>query len=169
MSYLVIVRGPLGIGKTTVATALTTALRGHLISIDLILDRHGLEEWEDGYISVRSFVRANDIGIAEANPMLARGTPVVFDGNFYHREQIDDLLRRLPFPHEVFTLQAPISECIERDRNRPVSLGEEAVREVFAKVAEVEFGVVIDARRPVSIVVAEMVRRLQAAVVPSTG
>lgn len=162
-------RGPLGVGKTTVAAALATAVGGHLVSIDQILDQHGLEEWEDGYISVRSFLRANDFAIAEAKPVLRSGVPVVFDGNFYHRPAIDDLLRRLEAPHVVFTLRAPLSVCIERDRHRSVPLGEEAVREVFAKVSEVDYGVDVDACRPLSEVVPELVRRLREELVRSSS
>lgn len=157
MSHYVIVRGALGVGKTTVAKALAETLGGRVISIDAILDQHNLEEWDEGYISLRSFLRANDFAIAEAEPLLRKGVPVVFDGNFYYRGQIDDLAGRLVFPHAVCTLKAPLSDCIDRDRRRELSYGEEAVREVFAKVGEVEYGVDLDARRPVSEVVPEIV------------
>ena len=159
MGFYVVVRGALGVGKTTVATALTSALRGHYLSVDSILDRNGLEEWEDGYVALRSFLRANEILVAEATPLLRDGIPVVVDGNFYFRAQIEDLTRRLPFPHAVFTLKAPLETCLERDRNRPLSLGEQGVRDVFAKVSEVEYGEGIDALRSVAEVVDDIVRR----------
>ncbi len=160
MSYFIVIRGPLGIGKTTISNALARALPGHLISIDAILDQQNLEEWEAGYISERSFLRANDFAIAEARPLLGRGTPVIFDGNFYHRSSVDDLTRRLEFPHAVFTLKAPVAVCLERDRHRPVSFGEESVRDVHAKVSEFDYGIDVDARGPVSEVVPGIVRRL---------
>jgi predicted kinase len=160
MSYYTVIRGPLGIGKTTISNALARVLAGHLVSIDAILDQHNLEEWEAGYISERSFLRANDFAIAEARPVLGRGTPVIFDGNFYHRTSIDDLARRLDFPHAVFTLKAPVAVCLERDRDRPVSFGEESVRDVYAKVSELDYGIDVDARGPVSEIVPEIVRRL---------
>jgi hypothetical protein len=161
MSYYVIVRGPLGVGKTAVSSALADALGAHRISIDAILDRPGLEEWEDGRITERSFLRVNELAVSEAEPVLRRGTPVVFDGNFYYRSQIEDLVGRLDFPHAAFTLQASLSDCIERDRGRPVSYGEEAAAEVFALVSGVTYGVDVDARRPVPAVVAEILRRLR--------
>jgi predicted kinase len=161
MSYSVVIRGALGVGKTTVASALADALSGYVVSIDSILEQHGLEEWEAGYISERSFIRANEIAVAEAEPILRRGTTVIFDGNFYHRSQIDDLAQRLEFPLAVFTLKAPLSECIERDRGRAVSYGEDAVREVFAKVAEVEYGIDLDARRRVPELIPAIVGHLR--------
>lgn len=132
-----------------------------MISIDAILDPHNLEEWEAGYISVRSFIRANDVAIVEAGPLLTGGTPAIFDGNFYYRSQIDDLGHRLKSPGWVFTLRAPLSECIERDRRRAVSLGEVSVREVFAKAAEVEGGIDVDALRPVADIVAAITQQLR--------
>lgn len=162
MATSVIIRGALGVGKTTVAHALADAIEGHVVSIDSILERHGLEEWESGYISERSFRRANDFAIEEALPHLRAGRSVIFDGNFYYRSAIDDLLGRLPRPHQVFTLKAPVAECRQRDARRAVPLGEEAVEEVFAKVAEVDYGIDIDAGRPVPAIVAELVRRLPA-------
>lgn len=160
MGTCVIIRGALGAGKTTIAHALAEAIEGRVVSIDAILDRHGLEEWESGYISERSFLRVNDFAIEEALPYLRVGRSVIFDGNFYYRRAIEDLLDRLPYPHQVFTLKVPVDECRERDRRRAVPLGDEAVQEVFAKVAEVDCGIDVDGCRPVPEIVAELVRRL---------
>jgi shikimate kinase len=44
MTYGVVIRGPLGVGKSTVAAALAKALGGDHIRIDQILEEHGLEE-----------------------------------------------------------------------------------------------------------------------------
>jgi hypothetical protein len=74
----------------------------------------------------------------------------VIDGNFYWRSTIDDLIDRLPFPHAVFTLRLSLERCLERDRRRPISYGEEAVRDVYAKVTRFEYGMSIDALSPVS-------------------
>jgi len=156
-----VVRGPLGVGKTTIARALADALGGRVISIDQILERHDLEEWEAGYISVHSFLRTNDFAIAEAEPLLNTGVAPIVDGNFYHRAVLEDLVKRLVAPHLVFSLKAPLSVCLARDRDRANSFGEEAVREVFTKVAEVDYGVDVDACRPVEEIVWELVRRLR--------
>ncbi|HYK93110.1 MAG TPA: AAA family ATPase, partial [Thermoplasmata archaeon] len=106
MRFCLIVRGPLGVGKTTVSEALAKLLHARVVSIDQILERHNLEEWEDGYISVGSFLRANDFALEEAGPHLRQDIPVIVDGNFYHRAAIDDLLARVHVPHAVVTLVA---------------------------------------------------------------
>ena len=139
MSYYLIIRGPLGAGKTTVAHALGEALGAEVISIDGLLE---LQEWDGG--SEELFLRTNELAAGTARAHLARGTPVVLDGNFYWASALDDLARRLPFPHETFTLRVPLATCIARDRLRPLSYGEEATQEVFEKVARVDRGIPID-------------------------
>ncbi len=156
MSYFLVVRGPLGAGKTTVARALAAAIGAEVVAIDDILDR---EAWDGG--SEELFLRANVIAAEEARPALERGVPVVFDGNFYWQRALDDLARRLPFPHTTFTLDVPIDVCRERDRRRPHSYGEEGVRAVYAKCARVRrSGVRVDGRAEVDRIVAAIRARL---------
>ena len=84
-SYYVIIRGPLGCGKTTVAEALAKKLKAKHFSVDKILDDNNLEEWEDGYISQKSFIKANEIAVRDAEKELEQGKPIIFDGNFYYK------------------------------------------------------------------------------------
>jgi predicted kinase len=139
-TFYLVVRGPLGAGKTTVARAVASAEGAEVVSIDAILESF---EWDGG--SEALFLRANGPAVEQARSWLDRGIPVVFDGNFYWASVIDDLADRLPGLHEVVTLRAPIEQCIERDRRRPLSYGAAATREVFDKVARVDRGVSIDA------------------------
>jgi hypothetical protein len=156
-AFLLIIRGPLGSGKTTVSRAVARALRARVVSIDEILE---LYEWDGG--SLRLFLRANRVAALRARRELARGVPVVVDGNFYWKRAIDDLLGRLPFPSRVFTLRVPLRVCIARDRARALSYGKEATRLVFAKVNRFEYGIPVDGTRPL----AEIVRRIRVASPP---
>jgi predicted kinase len=160
MSYFVVVRGPLGVGKTAVAGRLASELGAEHIPIDRILDENGLEEWEGGYISQQSFLRANRIAIDRARPRLEEGTPVIFDGNFYWKSAIEDLLIRLDYPHYVFTLRAPLSVCVERDSRRDPPHGRQAAQDVYAKTTSFDFGIRLDATQPVPTVVREIRSRL---------
>lgn len=99
--------------------------------------------------------------MVEARSLTGRETPVIVDGSFYYRSQFDGLVHRMDLSHAVFTLKAPLSVCIERDRQRPGSLAEDRARKVFAKVAEVEYGVVVDTRKLVREVVRELVGYLR--------
>ncbi len=130
-------------------------LRGRRVGIDPILERW---RWDGG--SEALFLRANRVAAARAAPTLARGRPVIFDGNFYWSRAVDDLLRRLPYPGAVFRLDVPLAECIVRDRGRRRPYGAAAARAVYAKAARVDRGLRIDGRRPVPRIVAEIVARL---------
>lgn len=156
MSFYVIVRGPLGAGKTTVARALARALRGEALGIDPILERW---EWDGGSESL--FLGANRVAAERALSILKVGVPVVLDGNFYWRSAIEDLRERLPFPHAVFTLKVPLEVCVERDQHRQLSYGEEGVREVFEKVSRFAYGTPIDGMLPVPEQVREIERQLR--------
>src|SRR3989344_5347987 len=145
MSYYIIIRGPLGCGKSTLAERVAKMLKAEHIAIDKILDEHDLtKDKEEGYISQKSFKKANEIIVPKAKTFLSKGTPVIFDGNFYWKSQIDDLIKRLDFPHFVFTLKAPLKVCIERDAKRKKKHGEAAARGVYAKATEFEYGEIID-------------------------
>jgi len=140
VSFFVIIRGPLGAGTTTVAHSLADEVGAEVVCIDPILESW---EWDGGSESL--FLRANVVAAQKGRVILGRGIPVIFDGNFYWRSVIDDLVARLPFDHRVFTLKVPLQVCIERDRARSHSYGEEGAREVFEKVARFDYGVSIDA------------------------
>ncbi len=149
MSFYIIIRGPLGCGKSTIAERLSKILNAKHFAVDRVLDEHDLtKDKEAGYISQRSFIKANEIIIPQARRILNRGKPVIFDGNFYWKSQVEDLIDRLDFPHHVFTLKAPLEICIARDKERTKTHGEDAARAVYKKAAEFDYGTVIDINRP---------------------
>ncbi|HXQ93599.1 MAG TPA: AAA family ATPase [Thermoplasmata archaeon] len=152
----VVIRGPLGVGKTTVARILARTRGAGYVSIDQILDDHGL--WDSGRLA--EFLAANRVAVGIARPLLAAGTAVVFDGNFYWKRQLDDLIGRLSYPHQVFTLQAPVALCILRDRRRRPSHGAIAARQVYAKATRFEYGISVDATGSLAAVVRRIERQL---------
>ena len=48
MSYIIIIRGPLGVGKSTVSKELAKKLKGRHIPIDKVLEENNLERKEGG-------------------------------------------------------------------------------------------------------------------------
>lgn len=149
MGFYVIIRGPLGCGKSTIAKRLSGILKAEYFSVDRVLDEHDLiGDREDGYISQRSFKRTNAILAPQADKLLDSGRQVIFDGNFYWKSQIDDLIERLDYPHYVFTLKVPLEVCIARDESRGKTHGADAARAVFKKSTEFTYGTVIDINRP---------------------
>ena len=82
-SFFVIIRGPLACGKSTISEKIAKLLNAEYIPIDKVLDEHNLtRDKEDGYISQRSFKKANEIIAPKSEQKLQSGIPIVFDGNF---------------------------------------------------------------------------------------
>jgi len=145
MSYFIILRGPAGVGKTTIARELARLLHGCHISFDRILREQNLD-YVPGDLCVPEckMLAANKIIIPLAQEKLAAGQVVIFDGNFYHKAQLDDLIKQLKFPHGVFTLKTSLEECLVRNKTRTNPLDEQEVKNVFALVAKFDYGDVID-------------------------
>jgi len=162
MVFYVVIRGPLGIGKSTVSERLAKVIGAEYVSVDRILDEPGVEEWDEeaGHYSERCFLRTSELAAERARAILDRGTSVIFDGNFYWRSQIADLVARLNFPHHVFTLKAPVDLCVQRDNQRDPPHGREATESVYAKSTEFDWGVGIDATQPVEAIVHEIATHL---------
>ena len=145
MVYYVIIRGPLGIGKSSVAEALAKSLHGEHLSVDAVLHEHDLEDKSlDGFISEECFLKANEIIAPQALSPLQSDKIVIFDGNFYRKSQIEDLIAKLNFEHFVFTLKAPLEVCIGRDRDRDKTHGEDAARVVYRISTSFKYGTEID-------------------------
>ncbi len=155
--FFIIIRGPLGCGKSTIAQLLAKKLNAKYVAVDSILEKYNLtKDKEQGYISQKSFMKANTIISPKVEITLQSGIPIVFDGNFYWKSQIDDLIQRLDFPHFVFTLKAPLDVCLKRDRKRGKSYGEDAVRAVYNKSTEFDYGFIIDVTKQVDECVQEI-------------
>ena len=63
--------------------------------------------------------------------------------SFYHKQQLEDLEKSLPFEHFIFDLKATVEECIVRDKSRK-SIGQDAIRAVHSMVSEFDYGVAIN-------------------------
>ena len=152
MNHYVIIRGPLGVGKSTVSRRLAKVVRAEYISVDRILDEYDI--WYSGRLS--EFLRVNVVVARRAGRLLKKGTSVILDGNFYWKTQIEDLERRLDHRHFVFTLKAPLNVCIERDAGRDIPHGSQAAREVYTKSTKFDYGSGIDAMQPLKRIVREI-------------
>jgi predicted kinase len=166
MSYYVIIRGPLGVGKTTTAKALASTLHAQYISIDELLAKHGLDKVDSatGCIPTAHFMQVTNELLPVAIALLHDGTPVVLDGNFYDTPSFKHLLHSLSrFKGMVFTLMAPLEVCVYRDSHRKSPYGEDAAAAVFALCQKVHAGVSIDADQSTQDIIKRIVAKLQIA------
>jgi len=161
MSFYLIIRGPLGSGKSTISKKLAEELGTKYFAVDDVLEQHQLTgDKEEGYISQKSFKKVNEIIEPEARQVLEAGGVVIFDGNFYWQSAIEDLIAHLPYSHEVFTLHLPLEVCIERDSKRTPPHGEGAATVVYNKTMSFEYGVPIDATKSIEASIVEIKRKL---------
>lgn len=162
MVYFIIIRGPLGCGKTTIAKKLAKKLNAKYISIDLVLKKNSLDKINQkaGCILAKNFIRANEIILPEIKKQLSKGNIIIFDGCFYHKQQIKHLIKNLKHRHYIFTLKAPIEACIERDRKREKAYGEDAARAVHKLVSRRDYGVNIDLSKSIGKPVKEILSNL---------
>lgn len=62
MVYFIIIRGPLGIGKSTIAQKLAKPLDAQYISVDKVLEEHNLDKVKDEkWIPAENFIKAQEI------------------------------------------------------------------------------------------------------------
>ena len=141
----IVIRGPLGVGKSTVARAVADSISGIYISVDQVLEEHKLDKASDGEgIPLENFLMANQFLLKETEQARAEGKPLVIDGNFYHKEQVDQLVELLVGDVAVFTLKASVETCLARDADRGKSYGEDATRVVHMFVSRFDFGTIVD-------------------------
>lgn len=141
--FFIIIRGPLGCGKTTISKALSKILKAKYISFDAVLEKEGLDR-KDNNFSPEDFIKANEAVLPAAKKALSKGKIVIFDGCFYFLEQIQHLKKNLPAECYIFTLKASLKTCIERDSKRKIAYGEIAAREVYEMFSELGCGININ-------------------------
>ncbi|MFA5828657.1 MAG: hypothetical protein WC841_04865 [Candidatus Shapirobacteria bacterium] len=98
---------------------------------------------KQGCIPLKSFLKVNEYILPKIKQTIKNGISVVVDGNFYHRNQIEDLIKNFP-KNFVFTLTAPLRVCIQRDSHRQKSYGTVATTAVYILVSGFVYGKVID-------------------------
>ncbi|HLC57303.1 MAG TPA: AAA family ATPase [Candidatus Nanoarchaeia archaeon] len=144
MSYFVIIRGPGGVGKSTIGKLLAKRIQAKIIHFDKIMDELGLDYIPgERWIPLNKFLKADEVMIPKFRKILRKNN-LVLDGNFYHKKQVEDLIKSLNFPCFVVTLKASLQECIKRDKTRKDKLGEQATADVFKLVSAFDFGVMIN-------------------------
>lgn len=143
MNKLYLIRGPLGIGKSTISKVLAAQIDADYISVDDILSKNNLDVLDEsiGCISVDNFIQANNIIMTKLN----KNRSLVIDGNFYHKAAIDHLISNIgDYDCKVFSLNASIETCISRDENRIHSIGKDAAIAVYNLVSKLEYGTQIN-------------------------
>lgn len=141
MKKLIIIRGPLGVGKTTISKILSQNLHLEYLSLDKIIDDNHLVPPDADGIPLESYLKANEIILDLANKS---GNSFLIDGCFYYQEQIDDLVKKFDDDVTIFTLTSHVEKCIERDSKRQKVYGEDSARFVYMVTTKIQAGYEID-------------------------
>lgn len=141
MKKLIIIRGPLGVGKTTIAKILSKNLNLEYLSLDQIIDDNHLVPIGAEGVPLESYLKANEIIFDLANKS---ENSVIVDGCFYYQEQIDDLVKKFNEDVTIFTITSDVNECIERDSKRAKVYGEDSARFVHMITTKIRAGHEID-------------------------
>ena len=144
MAYFIVIRGPAGIGKSTLSKELTKILKANPIHFDKVMSKHKLDIIDGGGISAKNFVKANKLVLKKALSSLKKEEVVIFDGCFYREEQIKHLLENLPYKSYIFSLKAPVNTCVSRNKTRSKDMSDEAIHEVYNLVFKYEFGIPVE-------------------------
>ena len=140
MNFYVILRGPAGSGKTTLAGELAEIYDGVHISIDKVKKGLGLKHSEPEKL------RVNRVVIPYAKERLDEGKVVIIEEVIYYESQLSEL-EKLPYDKYIFTLTAPVETCLERNKERRQSRGRSTtdadVRLVHDLVSQLKKGIEI--------------------------
>ncbi|PLW79606.1 hypothetical protein C0585_06435 [Candidatus Woesearchaeota archaeon] len=140
---MILIRGPLGVGKTTISKKLTKIIDGRYYLIDKILEDNDLDHLDEkeGFIPLKNFNKINKIILNDITSNKLES--YIIDGCFYYIDQINQLKKLFGSKLIIFSLKASLKSCILRDKNRKNSLGTKATKEVYNKVNEVDIGIPI--------------------------
>ncbi|OGJ17910.1 hypothetical protein A3K73_02795 [Candidatus Pacearchaeota archaeon RBG_13_36_9] len=161
-AFVIIIRGPLGIGKTTIAKMLAKDFDAEYFSIDSVLEQEGLDKIDEkqGCIPAGNFIKANHRIIPKIRESISLCKPIIVDGNFYHKEQLENLIKKLDEAKSfVFTLKASLKTCIERDKKRQKPYGKQAAEAVYKLVSKFDYGIAVDTENKTEEEVVEEIKK----------
>ena len=141
---LIIIRGSLGVGKTTIANLLSKKLDAVNFNIDQALEEVGWEQIEDENIPIEKYFEVDNYLKPRIEEALHNDKTVIIDGCFYYPEHLTHLKELTDADVKVFTLKASLETCIARDEARDKSYGKDAAEAVYNMVAKFDAGTIIN-------------------------
>jgi len=147
MTCAIIIRGPAGVGKTTIGEILNKKLNALFINYDKELKKRKLNYVQgEKCVPESNFFTVNKKVMNEINNALNNNFYVIIEQNFYHKTCLIDLAEKIKGEVFVFTLNADVGECIKRDKTRK-GIGEEAIKAVHKLSTSFKHGIEINTKR----------------------
>lgn len=139
-NYCIVIRGPAGVGKSTISKIIAKELSAKYISIDKVLADLKLDKVVGDGIPAKNFLVANKEISSLVNTELGKNKSVVIDGCFYRISQITDLKKRFSKNLHVFTLIASQKTCLIRNKTRKNPMPDSAIIDVYRLVSKFNVG-----------------------------
>ncbi len=136
MKKLIVIRGALGVGKSTISKIVASKLNAEYILLDHIITDNRLDS--DNGIPLENFIKSNDIVLKQINN--SKNKLFILDGCFYYSEQIKDLKQKFKDEVIFITLKGSLQKCIERDSYREKVYGKDSATFVFNMTEGVKVG-----------------------------
>ena len=96
MSYFIVIRGPAGVGKSIISKELSKKIKSRVYPYDRVMRGFGFNYIPgDKWIPLNKFLKADKLMIPKFKQKLKEGTNLILDGNFYHKEQIDNVISNM--------------------------------------------------------------------------
>lgn len=146
-NYFIIIRGPAGIGKTTIGKRLSKKIQGYYVPFSQILKKNDLHYKGGKWIPEKNFLKANMIIIPKIINRLKNGKSVILESNFYHKKTLKDLIKNINHPNTfVFTLDANLEELFSRDnkRSKESKIGKKRIFSVYNLTKKFDYGIIIN-------------------------
>jgi len=169
-SYFLIVRGPAGVGKSTISKLVSEKINAKVYHYDRIMKGFGYnyipgEKW----VPLHKFISADKKMIPKFVNLLEKESNLILEGNFYHVEQINNLVSKINFLSVVVTLKGSLETCIKRNKDRGEKMAREVIEEVYSIMPEFKEGIHIDTDdKDVEKIVDEIMNHLDKSIISPT-
>ncbi|MBR9705226.1 ATP-binding protein [Candidatus Pacearchaeota archaeon] len=139
--FYIILRGPAGVGKSTISGKLAQFYNGHHIDVDKIKKKLRLSHSKEDKFEVNKTV------IQKARYYLNQRTVVIIDEVFYFKLQLLQI-EQLPYKSYLFSLNAPLETCLKRNLKRRqeglATTTDETIKLVHSLVFKLKKGIEIN-------------------------
>ncbi|MEI7718318.1 MAG: hypothetical protein WCI72_00495 [archaeon] len=142
---LVIIRGPVGVGKTAISNILTKKINAKYFSLDKLLKKEKLDRFDpkEGCVPAANFLMLQEQILPEIQKHLER-QDVIVSGSFYHGSQLEFFQKNIHSNMLLITMKATLETCIKRNSKEEIRLGENMVRAIYNLVSRFDVGTIID-------------------------
>jgi len=145
-NFVVILRGPSGVGKSTISSIIQEKLGSNWTVIDVDKFKHYMPLKEDKSNRAERTEIAHDVGNYFAKAMYDKGYNVILEEMYRqrHNDQLVQFLTSNNMSYVKVFLSAPLDALIQRSKEREKNVPEEETRRFYEEAQPLPEDLVID-------------------------